>query len=702
MEQDEYSSMSFDQKQAEESRQAVLNFFVNLYSIQLGCSETDCVELKSRCIDPKSPGPDHTYELLIQGDISKTRRMALGQLGENSGSKSKCFKVIYDDILVVKIPPVPIQDFDDYIKSIRAERQIADQLMPEVECIAPSLSALLKKIPRFAASADFTPQQLEKGYMNALKKSPWLQDHLKIAGGFALFMNLSQYSFLGYIIERFHHIETRVQEEILGQGEIFFDPLGFEEVYGEESVPVHESLDDIYRFYEEKVNFLLEIHGARVAQFSYKRKEWFLRYLADLDMRCDGGGLTDEFYKELQNLFNDISTDRMEEIDAYRKLMREFVYNRTINQNRIQFKGITANILVLLSRLKKKGVSIRDLKPDNIYVKKDSFVQNSDDFLLGLIDFETAVIFNVPPNQIISQPLLAGTPSYATPSHLAPNQILEDTLHDLPRVLHFQDWQAAIGMIYYTVTGECLFEKTRIFVSETWRIMQQARSQKDSPAAAFQKSSRLFWYSAVKEFKQRMEEKKDVLKALEIVLPPEARQMFIQEVKTELARIAERVRQAVNAQQFFKSQKSRDDLTRSNHIVITRCLKNWEEGVNVPETRPEIRGQIIAFLKEIETYKSNTEKWTDFLDRLKKEPAALTVYALLEYMFNLVFCAMYRWEWGDISSELPDVEEFSANMPRDNPRHEKTVAFDETAAYENGPEREETVAFENVPSDEVL
>ena len=63
--------------------------------------------------------------------------------------------------------------------------------------------------------------------------------------------------------------------------------------------------------------------------------------------------------------------------------------------------------------LKAKGIAIRDLKPDNIFVVGGDFLQAANEFSLGLIDFETAVNFSVKDDEI-SQPLLAGTPAYAT------------------------------------------------------------------------------------------------------------------------------------------------------------------------------------------------------------------------------------------------------------------------------------------------
>ena len=59
------------------------------------------------------------------------RRMTIGPLGEESGSKSKCYYVIYDVHMVVKIPAKPVTDFEQYIESIKKEVQIVNKLIPK-------------------------------------------------------------------------------------------------------------------------------------------------------------------------------------------------------------------------------------------------------------------------------------------------------------------------------------------------------------------------------------------------------------------------------------------------------------------------------------------------------------------------------------------------------------------------------------------
>ena len=110
----------------------------------------------------------------------------------------------------------------------------------------------------------------------------------------------------------------------------------------------------------------------------------------------------------------------------------------------------------MLFHLKKKHTAIRDLKPDNMFLagnsdNPDFFLTSPEQYKPGLIDLETSV--NLGETETLQQPILAGTPHYATPSHIFENHVLKEVFNDLPRTLYLQDWFAAVGIIYTVVTG---------------------------------------------------------------------------------------------------------------------------------------------------------------------------------------------------------------------------------------------------------
>ena len=117
--------------------------------------------------------------------------MSIAPLGEESGSKSKCFYVIYDTHMVVKIPPEAIADVDRYIKEIRREVQITSQLAP-LACIVPMVSVILKKVKKLPFEDSLTQEQLEKQYIRLVEENPEYQEYLKIGGCFAFFYGIDQ------------------------------------------------------------------------------------------------------------------------------------------------------------------------------------------------------------------------------------------------------------------------------------------------------------------------------------------------------------------------------------------------------------------------------------------------------------------------------------------------------------------------------
>lgn len=684
--------------------EAVLQFFLNLFKIQAGFSEEDSVEAGYRPHERTGGGREHTYELYLRGAKKKTRRMAISPLGENSGSKSRCFKVIYDDILVVKIPPAPIRDFDAYIEAIQVERRVADRLAPAVECIAPSLSALLRKVPAMAVEGDMTPEALEAHFIRRLKKSPWFQDHLKIDGAFAFFMNLSQYGFLGHVVENMHNLRGRLQEEIFSQFDILWNLMAFESNFGSENSAIFFGINEIFNAYEERINALFKVNGINAAIFMYKKKEWFLLHLAEGEVPSDERNLPREMPRQINRTVQELFRDRSEDVRAYRRMMRAYVYDKMFTQNRPQFRGIIANLVELLYWLGRRGVAIRDLKPDNIFVVGGNFLQHASEFSLGLIDFETAIAFRPGGGAPPGQPPPAGTPSYATPSHLARNDVLAETLGDLARVFFFQDWQAVMGMIFYVATGHRLFDRTRHRLGETWRRLKRAGDDRSAAAEGFREASRRFWASALQEFEEKLRSREQTLRSVEVVLTDNGRELLLAEAVQNRNHLLKQVQQLVKGQRIFVSEKSHRDLVRAPHQIITRCRKNWEDGVNVPRSRPEIRDAIIRMLAKLESLKLAAEARLRVIRMLEREVPVVSALDLLELMFRVQLAAMYRDAWGELSEEaLPPVEGLEGDgetvayegtiTPEETISYEQTISYEETTTYE------ETVSYEPTGAD---
>ncbi|MEE4354947.1 MAG: hypothetical protein V2I97_00655 [Desulfococcaceae bacterium] len=682
-------------EKTENLKAQVLNFFLNLFSVQSGIPDQADTERHIVCLDSDSAGPDYSYELRIRGSECKSRRMTLGLLGEDSGSKSICFKVIYDDLLVVKIPPEPIRDFTEYLESIRGERQIAERLAPHIECIVPSVSAILKKIPEFAAPSDAEGDSLEKHYISSLKKNTSCQTYLKIGDRFAFFMALSRNDFLGHVIEKMHNVKNKICENIFSQPDILWNMEAFEGLFGSIHSPVFFYINEIYADYEEKVNLLMKKNGLNASAFTYKRKEWFLLWLAEKDIAAGVSGTDRDFIPALRELFAELQENRWKEIEDYREMMRSYISEKTFEQNRPHFKGLISGILHLLSRLRQKGIAIRDLKPDNIFLVGNAHLHYREEMPLGLIDFETAADFGVP---VPAQPFRGGTPSYATPSHLADNPLLLNTLRSLPRIFQLQDWYAAVAMIYYALRGEVLFSQTRIWFAESGKILQEAGEDSKTREQAFIRCSRFFWYSACCEFRRKTAAAAAFFSSLQIQLSEDVREMFIRELRTEQQENSRKTEKHIHGQSFFKSGKSRRDLIRSDYETVRRCRKNWESGVNVPQIRPEIRSDIICLFRNLETLKREYAKQKQMIVSLQRSPL-LAASDLLTMMFHIVFHGMYKAEWGDPEDrQLP--EEMAMRIGRTNTSADEAEknSYEETVSYESAAAPEETVSYDRTVS----
>ena len=106
---------------------------------------------------------------------------------------------------------------------------------------------------------------------------------------------------------------------------------------------------------------------------------------------------------------------------GYRKLALDQAREASFKRNLPVRNALVTNLLDLLQWQGKRRVAIRDLKPDNLFVSGDPsryplFLSSAQDFSVGLIDLETAIICPDSPETPYPQPQLGGTPTYATPS----------------------------------------------------------------------------------------------------------------------------------------------------------------------------------------------------------------------------------------------------------------------------------------------
>ncbi len=631
----------------------IVQYFLNLYKMQIGASDLDIGEAVLAEPSTRNYGKDKTYILNVKhkGKL-RSRRMTIGQLGDNIANKSICFKVIYDDILVVKVPPKPVTDFEEYIENINTERGVAKQLSRFVDCVTPSIAVILKKNPFFHDKEGLPLSELENKYIACLREKAGLQNNLKIDQTFIIFMSLSKYLFFDQVISKLHKIKEEMQSEISSNISALWDMEVFENIYGVDHNAIFSKINTACITFEKMMASLLKKHDQTAAVPAFKIKEWLIAYLAfektELETDDMPSGFTDDLNLFQVKFLKKYKTD----IRNYRKMITEHVTNKNFAQHNTKFKGIIENTLNIMGRLTERQVAIRDLKPDNMFVvadpeMPDAFLASPDKYSLGLIDFETSVCYKTSDGSQIVQPLLAGTPSYATPSHLFPNVVLQSVFGDLNQILYLQDWYALIGIIYNIVTGDILFASTGKLLPEIMMLSQKAGSNEAALGDILKKSSWVFWHSAVNEYNRKMRVSAKYFKNLIVEMPANGNPMLFLKIEQAKTRLAKTVETNISSQKIFKNPKTRKELNKATPEKIQKLLHNWENGVNVPETKPELKTGIIQFLQDLERFKSLIRLYTQSISALKQKSPKLKVYYLLETAFNIVLDASYHDNWSD-------------------------------------------------------
>lgn len=635
------------------NRTDIVRFFLNLYRHQVGAGPDAPCEFVQL---PSGPSRNLVYELRVKHENEWVkRRMTIGPVGEESGSKSKCFYVIYDQHLVVKIPPRPVRDFEEYVASIKKEGLIVEQLAPK-ECIIPKVSVILSQVHESPAASGTPADLLEEKYIAWLRKFPAHQDYLKINGTFVFFMDLAQHYFLSHIIDEAHDLTAATRAEIDGTGDLIRQPARFKERYAEENDAVGFEIRDLFNQCEAEARRLLKQRGKSSVVSPHRILAWFLRYLEDREIGEIGDGLPPDLAPPINAVFAGLFDKYRVSVDAYLAAVRGFCARLVIDQNRLVIAGLIANLLDLLAWLSEKQVAMRDLKPDNLLVAGPpqdypGFLRSADDYTLGIIDVETAVYWGAPEDGKIRQPLLGGTPYYATPSHLLPNTVLSACLAPPAAILHMQDWHAVLVMIYKVATGEVLFDRTaKRFVEIKTRVIN-AMKQAEPLEPQVEEISRMFWRSAAVEFRGRMKAQETALRQVEAQIPRRARAMFVRTLQRDIASITALIQRRVESQTYFSSPGNRDQLLKSPHARICQIMEEVESKMQASTVSPESARATLRFLKDLTNLKALSERKTQIASILEAGRGRMSAYDLLILMFSSVLKSMYREEWKTLAEE---------------------------------------------------
>ncbi len=630
------------------NREIIVQFFLKLFKIQVGAKKSS--PGKYSPVTTINVWPNRVYELSVlhEGDWV-SRRLTIGPLGDDGVSKSICYYVIYDDHLVLKVPPEPITDFQEYLACIKADMLIAKRLVPK-ECIIPRVSVILGRLLSPGTKSTET-HDLEKNYVDRLNTNSQFQEYLKIGRSFVFFMDLSRYYFMSNVVNEMHDMENAMPREIMGFPNMIWDTYEFEGRYGHENSHIGFEMRNIYEEYEREIGRLLLQYGVTTPLPSYTMKHWFLVHLSGRGRIESEGDLSQSFIEDLNSLSRESMIDNRASIESYRRVVREYIYKATIARFKAEMGSIVTNIIGLLIFLGKKQVAMRDLKPDNLLIAGDVdrypyFLRSPDQFSMGFIDVETAVDYGKENVQDIIQPQLGGTPKYATPSHLFPNEWIIKVFGDVRRILHLQDWYASIAMIYKVITGGNLFEKTATLLPEIKRILEGPLETNDNVFPTMEFVSRMFWKKSAEEFQEKIQKNKSILNTVCLIVREKDKQILLAQLSNEKKILSEILIGKINRQSLFKSKQNRESLYKAPVEQITAMRRKCESDAGGELSNKQ---EIVNFFKEFEPLKIQFEQRKAELNFLRDSGPEIPVATMMEVMFDIVLTAMFTEVWGDHS-----------------------------------------------------
>ena len=469
----------------------VESLFLSLYKKRLGAPASAPTEIEKA---PRKDGwPGQVLNLKVKHEGKwQSRRMSLAPIGEGTGSKSQCFYVIFDTHMVIKIPPAPITNFEEYIARVQAETEIMQRLAPRV-CVIPNLAVILSRIHSFPDAEDIPPSQLEDRYVRWLRKFPDNQRYLTIGDSYVFCMDLARYYFLSLVVEGFPAVEAGLNEEVRADVEVLSDLALFEGKYGPRGGELWPALHKTYETFRDHLEGAIAQTAEQVSLSDWNIKEFYLGFMAGRDSSMADLKGSPQFEALLKERLSHVETADAMLKQRYQQMMRHYTETRLFQRSRPLMGNMVTNLLNLLDWLDEKKVSLRDLKPDNLLVAGNPddyphFLTTAKNFTIGLIDLETAVDLKSEENGEIQQPQLGGTPLYCTPSHFFPNKLLKKLYDDLPQVYLLQDWYAMIAIIFGAITGDPLFKGTAYQIPMMMRSVMQTAARKGNLKKSFSTS----------------------------------------------------------------------------------------------------------------------------------------------------------------------------------------------------------------------
>jgi serine/threonine protein kinase len=398
---------------------------------------------------------------------------------------------------------------------------------------------------------------------------------------------------------------------------------------------------------------------------TFQIKNWFLNSLAGEPISPDEREIDEELLQRVESGFANVLKLHRQEVEALNRLLKIQVARKGFSQSRLQIENIASNLLQLLDRVKEKRIALRDLKPDNLFLDANPdeypvFLNDVESFAIGVIDVETAISL-VPDNDgYVAQPLLGGTPLYATPLHLLKNRTIASHFGDVAEMLHLQDWFATIAIIFKAVSGRNLFRRSARSFPAVLKILKSGPSKTDPDEATVKAMNRKFWSAAAQDMKASLMEFSDPLNQLSLAVPESMVPPISAELKREAACLDTAIRKHVTYSPLFKSEKNKTFLLEASDDTIAKQISKWNNVQSLPDHHLKVAPQMVSFLKNLNRLKSGLAEKRKAIADIAASYQKVSAYSILEAMFQITFRAMYKSEWKGSSPQGEAVLEEAA------------------------------------------
>lgn len=421
--------------------------------------------------------------------------------------------------------------------------------------------------------------------------------------------------------------------------ELQSDCQGFETRYGEANGWICFELQNLYTRFEKELELVKRAIGSRVSLSAPQKRKWFFSHMAGIPVSLPAQGMSDRLQEGIIELLDRLFSQKIDLVRAYQQVVRVLALQRSFSRSRPAMEAIARNLIELLGWLDQCGVALRDLKPDNLLVVGDPtqyplFLQAAEEFFIGLIDLETGVVHSKTSDGACPQPQLGGTPPYATPSHFFSNEILAELYPDVGSILHLQDWQAVLGIVFETVTGQRLFKRTARQISDTVKTLQRAIVTRQPVDRVYPSANRVFWQQAGQEITEQLRLNAAALEKVSIALPEALRKKLAAFLGENIRSMEEQISQSVSDQPLVSKADQKRQLTTCSYQAVCKLQDRYEK------TETTAARKIVPFLHALAECKREKERLEQMNRTLTNPLTALSVADALRLMFDYTASAM--------------------------------------------------------------